>query len=109
MRRMSMPPPPPSGPTDPSYGYGEQYGGVPQPHPQGTTVLVLGILSLVICGFLGPVAWIMGNNALVEIDRNPSAYSNRSTVNAGRICGIVATVLLVLGIVFWLLFLIAAS
>jgi hypothetical protein len=67
---------------------------MPQAHPQGTTILVLGILSLVICGLLGPVAWVMGNNAIAEIDRNPSAYSNRGSVQAGRICGIVATVLL---------------
>jgi hypothetical protein len=81
---------------------------MPQPHPQGTTILVLGILSIVICGILGPIAWIMGNNALAEIDRNPAAYSNRSTVNAGRICGIIGTVFLVLGIVFYIL-LIAGS
>jgi hypothetical protein len=72
---------------------------MPQAHPQGTTVLVLGILSLVICGFLGPVAWVMGNNAMAEIDANPLAYTNRSTVQAGRICGIIATALLILGIV----------
>jgi len=99
-----MPPPPPS---NPSYGsYGSPYGGMPQAHPQGTTILVLGILSLVICGLLGPVAWVMGNNAIAEIDRNPSAYSNRGSVQAGRICGIVATVLLV---VFVLIAIIASA
>ena len=80
---------------------------MPQPHPQGTIILVLGILSIVICGILGPIAWIMGNNAIAEIDRNPAAYSNRSTVNAGRICGIIGTVFLVLGILFWII--VAAS
>jgi hypothetical protein len=84
---MSSPPPPPG-----------QYG-VPQPHPQGTTVLVLGILGVAICGVLAPVAWIMGSNALREIDRNPTAYSNRATVQAGRILGIVGTALWILGIV----------
>jgi hypothetical protein len=79
---------------------------MPQAHPQGTTILVLGILSLVICGLLGPVAWVMGNNAIAEIDRNPSAYSNRGSVQAGRICGIVATVLLV---VFLLVAIIASA
>jgi hypothetical protein len=79
---------------------------MPQAHPQGTTILVLGILSLVICGLLGPVAWVMGNNAIAEIDRNPSAYSNRGSVQAGRICGIVATVLLV---VFVLIAIIASA
>jgi hypothetical protein len=29
-----------------------------------------------------------------EIDQNPTAYSNRGLVVAGRICGIVASVLL---------------
>lgn len=74
------------------------YGG-PREHPQGTTILVLGILSLVVCGPLGPVAWVMGNNALREIDANPMAYTNRGSVQAGRICGIIATCLLVVGVI----------
>jgi Domain of unknown function (DUF4190) len=82
---------------------------MPQPHPQGTTILVLGILSLVICGFLGPVAWIMGNNAMAEIDRNPAAYSNRGNVVAGRILGIIATVLLVLGVLLWIVLIASAD
>jgi hypothetical protein len=102
-----MPPPPPSGP---SYGYGGQYGSVPQAHPQGTTILVLGILSLFICPFiLGPIAWVMGNNALAEIDRNPAAYSNRGNVNAGRICGIIGTILGALIILFYILAIAAAA
>jgi hypothetical protein len=91
---MSMPPPPPPGPSP----YDSPYGGS-QAHPQGTTILVLGILSILCCGILGPVAWVMGNNALAEIDRNPAAYTNRGNVNAGRICGIVGTVLWVIGII----------
>jgi Domain of unknown function (DUF4190) len=70
---------------------------MPQPHPQGTTILVLGIIGL-FCTLLGPVAWIMGNNALAEIDRNPAAYNNRGSVNTGRILGIIGTVLLVVGL-----------
>ena len=88
-----MPPPPPPGPSP----YGAPYGGT-RDHPQGTTILVLGILSILCCGILGPVAWVMGNNAIAEIDRNPAGYSNRGQVQAGRICGIVGTVLWVLGI-----------
>ncbi len=69
-------------------------------HPQGTIVLVLGILGLVACQILSPVAWVMGNRALAEIDADPNRWSNRSNVNAGRICGIVGTVLLILSVVF---------
>lgn len=64
---------------------------------------MLGIIGLVCCGLVGPVAWIMGNNAIKEIDAAaPGVYSNRGTVNAGRILGIIATVLLVLGVVVWI-------
>lgn len=41
----------------------------------------------------------MGNNALAEIDRAPGQYTNRGMVDAGRICGIIATILLLLAIV----------
>ena len=48
-------------------------GGGTTQHPQGTTILVLGILSLVVCGILGPFAWSMGNKALREINADPTA------------------------------------
>jgi hypothetical protein len=78
-------------------GYGG-YGGQAE-HPQGTMVLILGILSIVACQILGPVAWIMGNKALEEIDRDPMRYSNRSNVNTGRILGMVGSALLALYVV----------
>ncbi len=53
-------------------------------------VLVLGILSISCFGIvLGPIAAIMGKNALDEIDANPQAYTNRGQVLAGMICGII--------------------
>jgi uncharacterized membrane protein YjgN (DUF898 family) len=74
-------------------------------HPQGTTVLVLGILSLVVCGILGPFAWSMGSRALAEIDAAPpGSYRNRGNVAAGRICGIIATVLLIVAVLIIVLF-----
>lgn len=65
------------------------YGTMAQPHPQGTTVLVLGILSVVVCFVCGIVAAVIGTHALREIDANPSAYSNRQNVTIGRILGFV--------------------
>ena len=119
-----VPPPPPAMPSLPDatapqppavsyqnmppanpYASGSSMGGMVE-HPQGTTVLIMGILSLVVCGFLGPFAWMQGNKALAEIDANPGRYSNRSNVNAGRICGMIATALLIAGAVFLLLFLV---
>jgi hypothetical protein len=68
-------------------------------HPQGTTILVLGILGLVTCGLLGVVAWVMGNGALRDIDAAPGYYANRTNVVTGRILGIVSTCLLAVGLV----------
>lgn len=90
-------PPPPGYTTYDPYGGGS---GVRR-HPQGTTILVLGILAFFCFGFiLGPIAWILGQKAMTEINSNPSiTYTNRGQVNAGRICGIVATCITVLVIV----------
>lgn len=77
----------------PHYGPG-YYGPPPQTHPNGTTILVLGILSLVVCQILGPFAWSMGTRALREIDASEYVYENRGMVQAGRICGIISTCIL---------------
>jgi len=66
-----------------------------------TLILVLGILSLVCCGLLGPVAWIMGNNALRDIDAGIGNPNDRGLVVAGRILGIIATVLLILAVLIY--------
>jgi hypothetical protein len=68
-----------------------------KPH-RGTLILVLGILSLVVCAFLGIPAWIMGNNDLAAMNAGLMDPSGRSTTNAGRICGMIGTILLILSI-----------
>lgn len=75
---------------------------------QATTVLVLGILSVVLCQILGPFAWVMGNNELAAIDGGRRPPENRGTANAGRILGIIGTVLLALGVIFFVLVLVGA-
>ncbi len=74
---------------------------------QATTILVLGILGIICCGPLGIAAWVMGNNELAAIDAGRRSPKSRSTANAGRIMGIIGTVLLVLGILLFLGLLIA--
>ena len=79
-------------------------------HPQGTTILVLGILSIVVCGVLGPVAWNMGNKALREIDADPGVvYRNRGNVTAGRICGMIGCALMVLQVLLFIVWLVALA
>lgn len=73
-------------------------------HPAGTTVLVLGILGLIVCGVLAPIAWIKGNSAKREMDAQPDVtWTNRGSVTAGRILGMIGTVVIVLGILFVIL------
>ena len=95
-----QPPPPPAGYTaySPHGGGGANFRN----HPQGTTILVLGILSFFCFGIvLGTIAAVMGTKALKEIDSDPTTtYTNRSQVNAGRICGIIGAVISVVGLVF---------
>jgi hypothetical protein len=69
-----------------------------KPH-RGTLILVLGILSLVICQPLGIAAWIMGSNDMKEMDAGTMDPSGRGLTQAGKICGIVALVLLGIGII----------
>lgn len=84
-----------------------QSGSYPEAS-QATTVLVLGILGLVICQVLGPFAWVMGNRELEAIDAGRRAPENRGTANAGRILGIISTVLLGIGLIIGILVLVGA-
>jgi len=86
----------PTAPYAPAVG---SDGRMLKPH-RGTLVLVMGILSLVVCGVFGPIALSMGRNDLAEIDAGLMDPSGRGTVNAGRICGIIGTIILVLQILY---------
>lgn len=76
--------------------------------PNATAVLVLGILSLVVCQFLGIIGWILANQDMKLYNDNPGLYSESSlsTLKAGRICSIIGTCLIALGLlVFVIIFL----
>ncbi len=86
---------PPSG-APPPYGYGHP---APPYHPRTITILVLGILGVAMFPPLGPFAWVMGRRALKEIDASDGTIGGRGLVLTGYICGIVATVVLILAVV----------
>lgn len=61
---------------------------------QSVTVLVLGILGLVVCQVLAPFAWYLGNQEITAIDAGRRPPENRGMAVAGRVLGIIGTVLL---------------
>ena len=109
----SLPPPLPGsgGPPGPAGQHWQPWQSTPGvEHPQGTTVLVLGILSLVVCGILGPFAWNMGNKAIREIDADPGVtYRNRGNVTAGRLCGMIGCAVLVLQVLLFIVWIVAVA
>jgi uncharacterized membrane protein YjgN (DUF898 family) len=116
MSAVTQQPPPPQPPFggQPPNPYGAPPVGFGAPeHPQATTVLILGILGLVLCQVISPFAWVMGNRVVREIDASAGQLGGRSTANAGRICGIIGTIIvaggLVLAIVALAFVLIAAT
>jgi hypothetical protein len=73
-----------------------------QPH-RGTTILVLGILGIVLCQICGIIAWVMANKDLAEMAAGRMDRTGEGTTKAGKVCGIIATVLLIVGIIFAIL------
>ncbi len=70
-----------------------------KPH-RGTLILVLGILSIPCCGlFTGIPAFIMGSSDLKEMDAGQMDPAGRGNTNAGKICGIIGTILSIIGII----------
>lgn len=81
---------------------GPQFPGPYQKPSNGAIILVLGILSIVVCGpILGPIAWVMGNQSLRDIRMGIMDPREEGLINAGRIMGIVMTCLAVLGVIIY--------
>ncbi len=69
-------------------------------------ILILGILSFFFVPYvLGPMAWIMGNTDLAEMDAGRMDPSGRKATETGRLCGKISIFvhlgLLGLGLMLW--------
>lgn len=86
-----VPPPPPMGMPPAA-------GGSQEKNSLGVWALVLGILSILCCGFLAGIpAIILGNNGKKAAAEGRA--TNGSLANVGFILGIIGTALSVLGII----------
>ena len=68
----------------------------PRNASNAVTSLVLGILGIVLCPLLGPVAWSLGRKGEQEIDNSGGAVGGRAMATAGKILGIIGTVLILI-------------
>ncbi len=66
--------------------------------------LVLGILSIVLCPLCAPFAWYFGQRAERLVDASGGMLGGRGEATAGKILGIIMTVLMVLGVVLLIVF-----
>jgi len=91
-------------PTDGPYGQQPPYGGQPAPtHGSATTALVLGILSLVVCGPLGIPAYIIGRRAEREVKMSQGQLAGEGLAKAGWIMGLIAMILMVIAVLLIIL------
>jgi hypothetical protein len=86
-----IPPPPPAAPPLASHLIRED-------HPQATTSLVLGIISLVLCQLVAPIALVLGRRAVREIDASGGMLGGRGQAQAGWIMGLIGTILLAVSV-----------
>ena len=83
--------------------YGQPYGAAPQEHPQGTLILVFGIIGI-FSGIFAPIAWYLGNKARREIAASGASFANESQINTGRMLGKVFTIIYIVFLVLTIIF-----
>lgn len=94
--------------TDSSYQSAPpaQPGGTYPEASQATLALILGIVGLLLFQPLGPFAWWLGGKEKKAIDAGRRDPANRGQAVAGWVLGIIATIFLILGVLFTVIFLI---
>jgi|1185.fasta_scaffold1094959_1 hypothetical protein len=96
----------PGRPPYPAQGYPGQWPAYPEPS-QAVLALVLGIIGLFVFWPVAPVAWVIGRKEVRAVDAGRRDPANRGVAVAGQVMGIIGTVLLVLGVAFALIAIVA--
>lgn len=93
-------------------GPGHPYGAPPmrRTNSNAITSLVLGILAIVMCGFVtGIPAVIIGNRARREIDDSAGTEEGRGMATAGLVMGWISIAFVVLALLVFLFIALAAA
>jgi hypothetical protein len=70
---------------------------------QAVTAFVLGILGLICCPLMGPIAWYLGNQESAAIAQGRSPAAGEGIAKTGFILGILGTIYLA-GALLWIFF-----
>lgn len=81
--------------SDREVDYDDTHRGGGEPH-RGVLILVLGILSLMVCGVLGIAAWMMGKSDLEKMRIGQMDKEGEPLTKVGYILGIVGSILFML-------------
>lgn len=101
----------PNDPQQINQQFNNQFGQMPVPN--GSAVLVLGILSIVCCFcygiiglVLGIIALVLAGKAMAAYKANPGSYtmSSFNNMKAGRVCAIIGTCLSALYVIFLIIY-----
>ncbi len=99
-----IPPAPNAGQYYPNQGYAPE-----KPNEKNAVMaMVFGIIGLAACGLVAPVGWVMGSKSRKAIKESNGTLGGEGMATAGMICGIIGTVFLALGFlyfIFWIIFL----
>jgi hypothetical protein len=79
-----------------------------KPH-RGGMILGFGIAGLVCCIVFAILAWVMGNGDLKEMAAGTMDRSGEGMTKAGKIIGMIACILAIVGIIINIIFLIATG
>ena len=92
-----------------NHDYGYAYGGnTATDHPNATPSLILGIIGLALFLPAAPVALYLASKGLREARYDPARWRTGGTIAAGRILGIIGTVLMALIVAFFVFVVMAA-
>lgn len=94
-------------PLVPVYAVNYQLPGQLPEHPNAVPTLVLALLGFMF-GITFPIAWYLGARGSNETRRNPNRWRSSTVMTVGMVLGIIGTVLMLLGVAAFVLFLVVA-
>lgn len=80
-------------------------GGVPMKPHRGGMILAFGIVGFVCCIIFAILAWVMGGSDLKEMAAGRMDRTGEGLTKAGKIIGMIACILAIIGIVIQIILL----